>query len=263
MIDSKLPATTLESPHAKNPVTWQPWLGIVFVILIYYSSQVVGSLIVLIYPTLMHWNSTQASAWLQSSIIAQFAFILSAEVFTVGAVYLFLRKNRAYLSAIGMRRPRWSDLGYGVMAVPFYYLIYLSTVGVVSNLVPSLNVNQAQDVGFNNAHGVAPLILTFISLVILAPLAEEILVRGLLYSSLKKGLPTLAAVLVTSAIFASAHLPEGGAAGPLYIAALDTFVLSLVLIYLREKTGGLWSSITLHSIKNGVAFVALFIVHVH
>jgi membrane protease YdiL (CAAX protease family) len=71
------------------------------------------------------------------------------------------------------------------------------------------------------------------------------------------------AVILTSLIFASAHLPEGGAAGLLYIAALDTFILSLVLIYLREKTGGLWASITLHAIKNGIAFVALFVLHAH
>jgi membrane protease YdiL (CAAX protease family) len=48
----------------------------------------------------------------------------------------------------------------------------------------------------------------------------------------------------------------------LYIAAIDTFTLSLILVYLREKTGGLWSSMGLHAIKNGIAFVSLFIVHV-
>ena len=87
------------------------------------------------------------------------------------------------------------------------------------------------------------------------------MVRGFLYSSFKKGLPTAAAVIVTSAIFASAHLPEGGGGGLLWIAAVDTFILSLVLIYLREKTGALWASMTLHALKNGVAFVALFALH--
>jgi membrane protease YdiL (CAAX protease family) len=87
------------------------------------------------------------------------------------------------------------------------------------------------------------------------------MVRGFLYSTLKKALPTAGAVILTSLLFAGAHLPEGGAAGPLYIAALDTFVLSLILIYLREKTGSLWASITLHACKNGVAFLALFVFH--
>ncbi len=88
------------------------------------------------------------------------------------------------------------------------------------------------------------------------------MVRGFLYSTLKKAMPLFGAVVLTSAIFASAHLPEGGAAGPLWIGALDTFVLSLFLIYLREKTNGLWASMTLHAVKNGVAFVALFVLHV-
>jgi membrane protease YdiL (CAAX protease family) len=50
--------------------------------------------------------------------------------------------------------------------------------------------------------------------------------------------------------------------GLLYIAGLDTFILSLFLIYLREKTDGLWASMALHALKNGVAFVALFVLHV-
>ncbi len=111
-------------------------------------------------------------------------------------------------------------------------------------------------------HGQAALALTFISLVILPPLAEEIMVRGFLYSTLKKAMRPIGAVILTSALFAAAHLPEGGAAGPLYIAALDTFILSLVLIYLREKTGGLWASITLHASKNGIAFLLLFVLHI-
>ena len=65
-----------------------------------------------------------------------------------------------------------------------------------------------------------------------------------------------------SEAWGSAHLPEGGAAGPLYIAAIDTFILSLFLIYLREKTGSLWSSMTLHATKNGVAFMVLYVLHV-
>src|SRR5205807_2021597 len=129
----------------------------------------------------------------------------------------------------------------------FYFAIYLVAVGVLTKLIPSLNVDQQQDIGFTSVHGAAQLILTGISLVILPPLTEEIMVRGFLYSSLKKGMPTIAAVIVTSAVFASAHLPEGGAAGPLYIAAIDTFILSLVLIYLREKTNSLWAGIALHA----------------
>ncbi len=255
----KIPTTT---EHLDSRVPWNPWLGIVFAVLIYYGSQIIGGLLVSIYPSLKHWSNAQALDWLNNSVNAQFIYILCAEALTILALYFFLKRYKLGFASIGLKRPRWLDPLYGLTAVPAYFVLYLLSVGVVSHFVPSLNVNQQQQIGFNNVHGAVQLLLTFISLVVLPPIAEEIMVRGFIYSSLKKAMRILPAALLTSIIFASAHLPEGGAAGPLYIAALDTFVLSLVLIYLREKTGSLWASITLHAIKNGIAFTALFLVHV-
>jgi len=248
-----------DKPQQEEVITWNPWLAVVFVVIVYYVSQLIGGTLISAYPLIKHWSQTRVSDWLNNSVGAQFAYILFAEALTVAAIYLFLRLYKRGFSSIGLRQPRWRDPFYGLAAVPLYFVLYLLSVGLISHFVPGLNVNQQQQIGFNNVHGVVPLVMTFISLVVLPPLAEEIMVRGFLYSSLKKTLPTAGAVIVTSALFASAHLPEGGAAGPLYIAALDTFVLSLVLIYLREKTGSLWASITLHAIKNGIAFIALFV----
>ncbi len=260
--DSSSTNTKPEAPVTAKPVVpWKPWLGVLFIIVIYYASQILAGVLLSVYPGLQHWTDSQAIAWLNDSVGAQFVFILLAEALSIGAIYLFLRHYKLGFASIGLKKPRWSDLFNGLLAVPVYFVIYLITVGLVSHFVPSLDISQEQQIGFDNVAGALPLILTFISLVILPPLAEEIMVRGFLYSTLKKAMPLIAAVIVTSALFAGAHLPEGGAAGPLYIAALDTFVLSLVLIYLREKTGSLWSSITLHAVKNGVAFLALFVFH--
>lgn len=254
---------SLETSAQPDQDRWNPWLAVLFALLIFVASQVVGTAAALVYPTLQGETSAHAIAWVQASVIAQFVYIASAETFTIAAIYLYLRKNKLHFGLIGLRRPRWRDPLYALLAVPVYYGFYLATVGLVTNLLPSLDVNQAQQIGFTNVHGVSALTLTFLSLVVLPALAEEILFRGFLYSAFKKALTPLAAVIITSAIFAAAHLPEGGAAGPLYIAAIDTFILSLVLIYLREKTGSLWAGIALHAIKNGVAFVALFLLHAH
>ena len=56
----------------------------------------------------------QAVDWLDQSIGAQFVFILLASVFMVGAIYLFLRRHKLGLAAIGLKRPRWSDMAYGL-----------------------------------------------------------------------------------------------------------------------------------------------------
>lgn len=255
--DSSEPAVKLP----QEAVPWNPWWGVLFVVIAYYGSQIIATALILVYALLKHWPRAQAADWLSNSVNAQFAYILAAEVVTVGAIYLFLRLYKRDLGSIGLKRPRWLDPLYGLSALPLYFILYLFGVTLISHFVPGLNINQQQQLGFTNVHGSSQLVLTFISLVVLPPFAEEIMVRGFLYSSLKKAMPTVGAVIVTSAIFASAHLPEGGAAGPLYIAALDTFILSLVLIYLREKTGSLWASITLHAMKNGIAFMALFVFH--
>lgn len=252
-----------EQKNIPSRVPWSPFLAVLYVIFIFVISQILALLLLqLFYAMHLLTEGGDVSKALENSVSAQFTFTVLAETISIGAVYIFVKCYHLPLSIIGLRKPRWSDIAYGLAAVIPYYILYLLTVGVVSSLVTGLDVNQQQQIGFNNVHGMGPLIMTFISLAILPPLAEEIMVRGFLYSSLKKALPIIPAVILTSLIFAAAHLPEGGAAGPLYIAALDTFVLSLVLIYLREKTGSLWSSITLHGIKNGIAFAALFLVHV-
>ena len=254
--------TTKTDQKSKLPtVPWNPWLGVLFVIVVYYASEIFGGLILSIYPGLQHWSHSQAMDWLTNSVIAQFFYLALASGGILTALYFFLKRYGCTFKTIGLKRPRWSDPLYGLMAVPVYYLLYLISVSLVTHFIPSFNVNEQQQVGFNNVHGFIPLALAFISLVILPPITEETMVRGFLYGSLKKGMAIIPAAIATSLIFAAAHLPEGGAAGPLYIAALDTFILSLVLVYLREKTGSLWSSITLHAIKNGIAFVALFVVH--
>lgn len=254
----------LHSPEKKlvtHSIPWNPWLGVLFVILVFFGSQFVIGMLVSIYPYFKHWTHDETVSWLNDSIVAQFGFILLTEALMIAAIYWFLRRYKTNWSDIGLRKPQFNDVLYGIAGFLPYFVLYIVTVGVVSALVPGLNVDQEQQLGFSDVHGGLQLTMTFISLVVLPPLVEEILVRGFLYSTLKKALPIIGAAIATSLIFAAAHLPEGGAAGPLYIAALDTFVLSLVLIFLREKTGGLWASITLHAIKNGIAFVSLFILH--
>jgi membrane protease YdiL (CAAX protease family) len=251
------------NPDAKprTSIPWSPGVAIAFVVLTYFLSQIIASLVVAVWPALNHWSSDKAQDWLSNSIYAQFLYVLLAEALVVLAIRQFLKLYRTSWRAIGLRRPKWSDFGIGILFAPVYYVTYLVILSVASKLLPALNVDQSQELGFNPV-GTVELILTFISLVILPPLVEELLMRGYLYTSLKKKLSKIAAALVTSVIFAAAHLQFGSGAPLLWVAAIDTFVLSLFLVSLREKTGGLWASMTLHATKNLIAFMSLFIFHI-
>ena len=252
--------STDSSKPAEVTIPWNPWWAVLYGLVIFFVAQILAGIVLATYPSLIGWSQTRANDWLNNSIGAQFTYVLLAETLTISLIYNFLQHYKCNFRTIGLRRPQLSDLGYALLAVVPYYMLYLLTVGLVTAIAPDFNVDQKQQLGFDNASqaGIVGMVLVFLSLVILPPLAEEIMVRGFIYTSLKKALRLGPAVVLTSALFAVAHL-SGGVDGPLYVAALDTFVLSLVLIYLREKTGGLWAPIFLHAIKNGIAFLILFV----
>lgn len=244
-------------------MAWSPVLAILVVLFVYFASQIIGGTLVSIYPSLHHWSTQQATDWLNHSVFAQFVYIMIVEGLVIGSLWLFLRHYKWNFRRIGLTRPKLIDAAYALSGFGAYFVAYAVLLAVVATLVPSLNLDQQQQVGFQNAHGMAQLVLTAISLVILPPLAEEILMRGFLYTSLRGYMPKIVAALVTSVIFASGHLQFGEGAPLLWVAAIDTFVLSLVLVLLREKTGRLWASMGLHGLKNSIAFVVLFIFHAH
>ena len=99
-----------------------------------------------------------------------------------------------------------------------------------------------------------PWIVAFIALAVLAgPIAEEMLFRGWMYTSLRASFGLRVAVLVTSVLFALAHW-EGT-----HLYALAVFPVGLALAIVRERTGSIAGSITFHALYNGVASVLLFL----
>ncbi len=100
---------------------------------------------------------------------------------------------------------------------------------------------------------VAALLMAFLATVT-APLMEEIVYRGLLYSALQRWTGALAAVALVTLIFAALHVwqywPNFGA-----ISAI--FLLSLVLTSVRARTGRLLPSYVIHLVFNGIQSVII------
>ncbi len=247
--------------HTAGEGRWpQPAIAGLTVIGLFLLSQVISAIVVGVLVSLTGEASSKPRVLFGSPVLLQFAFVLFAEAAVLGGLAWLLRRLRIGLKDLGLVRPKLSDLGWAVVAFAVYISLYVILVSVIAPLVPGLDINQKQDTGFGGATGVVPLVLVFLALVVLAPVTEEVLMRGFLFGAVRRRTRFWIAAAVTSVIFASLHLGGGEqGAGLLWIAAIDTFILSLVLCYLREKTGRLWASIGLHALKNGVAFMALFI----
>lgn len=100
--------------------------------------------------------------------------------------------------------------------------------------------------------------LCVISIIILAPLIEEILFRGFLQSYIRQHLGARQAIGITSACFALFHYAAGQGLGNIAII-ISLFVLALFLGFLYEKRGSLLASISLHALFNGVSIVNLYL----
>lgn len=93
------------------------------------------------------------------------------------------------------------------------------------------------------------LVLTAVLVILIAPVAEEVLFRGLAYRSLRNAMPAwLAAVLVGSG-FGAIHYSGPDSVGVLVPLA----VLGAIFCLLYEWTGSLWTPIALHIANNALA----------
>ncbi len=254
-------ASQPETSHTKG-ISWSPLLAIVYALV---SFGLMTQLVVpvIIYSALVVNGKTthQALDMLQNSIIWQFVYVLLAEGVMFGAVWWFLKKHKRRLRIIGWRGLRWSDPIATLGGFAVYFVAYAALLVVATHYIPSFNADQKQELGFDNVAGVGNLLLTFASLVVLPPIVEETLFRGFIFTSLRSRVRFIWSALITSALFALAHLEFGSGKPLLWVAALDTFTLSIVLCYLREKTDSLWPGILLHALKNSIAFISLYLLH--
>ncbi len=242
-------------------ISWTPLESVAVTLAIYFGGQFIGALLIYAPPLLIGKGQLVISNWLDNNVYGQFLLVAAVEAVTFWLLYIFLKRRGASLKTIGLKnKPKLKDIGWVLIGFGFYFIVYLILLYVLKEVLPRIDTNQQQIIGFKGANGIQ-LPFVFVSLAILPPVVEELMVRGFLFSGLKKGLPIIWAAIITSSLFAIAHLQAGTGEPLLWTAALDTFVLSFVLIYLRQKTGSLWACIGLHMLKNTIAFLSLFVFH--
>ena len=96
---------------------------------------------------------------------------------------------------------------------------------------------------FLNSSDPLSLIFLFVSVVILAPIVEEIAFRGVLYNLLNKWIPLFPAALISSIVFGLLH----GA------TFFQTAAIGLVLAFVYQAPGDLKMAMLGHAINNGLA----------
>jgi membrane protease YdiL (CAAX protease family) len=216
------------------------WVGIAL-----YASQFIISLIMV---AILGLETVLQPLW--SAIFSALVYILCLTlVVFIPWKLIKMKTNREELGLTGL--PTWSDIGLAPVGFVTYFVLAMIVLAVFMALLPNINWEQAQDVGFQNLITSGDRILAFVALVVIAPVAEEIIFRGWLYGKLRTRIPAWLSILLVSILFGIMHGQ--------WNVAINVFCMSVVMCLLREITGTIWSGILLHMIKNGVAFYFLFI----
>ena len=193
-------------------------------------------------------NSTILGDDIHTNYLHFLGYLLVSSTVIFALVMIEKRKigNLANIwKSLHLKVPNRQDMGY---AVGLYAVYFIVTLVVFSLLHIWVDVSPSQSISFDNNYPGWQ--LAFLALVILVPLYEELLLRGFLYRRLKRYLGVFVAAIIVSLIFALGHLN--------WLVAIDTLLLSLVVIFAYEKTNNLAVAIIIHMIKNFVAFLVLF-----
>ena len=169
-------------------------------------------------------------------------------------VFLLLRKTKSHWrAAFGPIGQPWFRLWlepalFGVgFILPAFGLHYISQT-VLTQLGHEPVVQQAVQMVMATEHPVE-VGLQIISVVIMAPIAEELLFRGILFKTIKHAGYPLAGMFASAALFALVH-------GSMALM-LPLFVMGFALAWVYEKSGSIIAPIVMHATFNAINFTFL------
>ncbi|MBX3012406.1 MAG: CPBP family intramembrane metalloprotease [Caldilineaceae bacterium] len=169
------------------------------------------------------------------------------------AVYLFAaRRAPTAWAALGLR----PFSSWWVFLAPFITFVELLGMSLV-NLVFVLPFTggefenpQIEALTGGSALSNQDFFLLLILIAVIAPIAEELFFRGMLYALLRERWSAPIAILANGFLFAFIHFI------PLLIPGL--FLVGIVLAWVRERSGSLIPCMLVHALQNGIVLVGIY-----
>lgn len=151
----------------------------------------------------------------------------------------------------------FKDFGAGILTWFLCFpLVTILGEGIekIVRFIFGIKVYEQAAVRFMKLASVSPfsLICAMISVIVLAPLIEEFIFRGVLQTYLKKHLGVKAAILLSALAFALFHFYRDQGIGNISLI-LSLFFLGGYLGFIYERQASLWASIGLHMTFNTIS----------
>lgn len=159
----------------------------------------------------------------------------------IGVILLFYRIRRKKLGdALWLRRVEGPGLLSGAALAPALYL----AVTVAMMALPEAWLDSYAEASSGVSGGG---VIGIVAVVLVAPVVEEFIFRGLIMTRLAQAMPGWLAAALSAAIFGLCH------GHPVWFAY--TFVLGVLFGLMDLRLGSIWPSILAHMVFNGVGQV--------
>ena len=216
-------------------------------LLFYFGIQTVVSFVFAIVATvLMMLSGDTELATLESDLLNYTTVILLiSNVLSLVLVWLFfvIRKKR-FTSEIQLHKCKAKQL----LPVAVLGLGFAFGLNWMVEIIPFPESMMESFMTSHDTLSVGNPIINFISVAILTPIVEEVFFRGLIYTRLKSGMPTVIAAILSAALFGLMH-------GEI-VWMIFAFGVGLVLVWVFERTQSLWGCIVVHAVNNGLSQLA-------
>ena len=222
------------------PPRWSPWSAPLALLLGITLALILGSVVFAV-STGVAGKGDTPGANLVATALQDLCFIASA-------VILAATQGRPSPEQFGLRPVPWKK---GAAWALGGYVLFLLFAGLWLQLLNESSKDKTlNDLGVD--HSTAALVASMFVVCVMAPIAEEFLFRGFIFTALRNWSGPLAAAAMTGLLFGAIHLDPDRPVAFLVPLAFLGFLLCVVY----WKTGSLYPCIALHAINNAIAFGA-------
>lgn len=224
-----------EAPRAQRFPTWGDMLAVIG---IYLLATVATSIVVAIIAAVSGGAENLAER-ISSGPMSVLSYALSMGLTIVGTlIYKKLRRGGGKAFRLSMR-------GFNPMLILWGFVLILITGIVIEPLLELFPESFLKMVDQMGMHGGWSILM----LVILAPVMEEVLFRGILLESVRSKYNSGRAIVVSALMFGVIHfIPQ---------QVVNAFVIGLILGFIYVRTDSLWPVIIIHALNNAMAYVVM------
>jgi uncharacterized protein len=247
-------------PPAAKEEWWVRWLEVVKAVLVWVLSvaMLIFVPVMLAIPYFIYtWVNQgpprpETLATDKTLILLSIVGTIFAHILTVGILWLYVTegRKRPFAETIGLRWPTNMTPGTTVMLCCLLALVLLG----IGWAVTAVWGGQKTQLDLIVESSMAARVVVALAAVATAPLIEELIYRGVLYSAFERAAGVAVAVVVVSLLFAGVHVFQySNNISVITVITLLSFTLTLV----RAYTGSVLPPFIVHLVFNGIQSLIL------